>query len=473
MATMSGEISLAQARHGPNVTAISVIPPELASKTDLARRVSPVRFETSSGVEEVGVLEGQLSDSSARLLGLSLPAPPVMTLDESLSPPQEQVEEQRIWCSRFAAAALSLRSSLGIRPDVVHLHGESVCLALHWPQSADSPPPAMVLSFYDPQKEAVFGPQALEPDLGPSNISTEESEDSTEDTGDEKIEMGGGGLPTAAQAAIQISSAVLLPSEGAKRQVRFSRRRTALKPAFTSHPLTAGAMGGVDSGRFNPGNDPDLAATFGPNDIDGKAKCKRALQDSAGLSPRDDVIVAVGAMGTNREDGTRCLVAAAQELLDADVQLVLLGDPPAEQARLIEEVSKSQPSRISVMGWSSLPLPVILAGADVVVATDDWAPWGRQAQLGMAMGCVPIVHDVGGLSDLVVDWDPATRTGGGFKLRDAEPSQLLNGVQRAQELFANQTLWKQMISRNMEQTLLWQDAWKRFDEIYREVLDED
>lgn len=90
-------------------------------------------------------------------------------------------------------------------------------------------------------------------------------------------------------------------------------------------------------------------------------------------------------------------------------------------------------------------------------------------QAGQRFGAVPVVHAVGGLDDLVVDWDPRTRTGNGFKFRPATVGELVDAIKRARETFADPDLWATVIRNNMTVRHTWNDTARRYAELYHAI----
>jgi starch synthase len=317
-----------------------------------------------------------------------------------------------------------------------------------------------VLSFYDPQKEALFSA---------ADFLTR-MENAALDAAQAPLHE-----QSAAQAAVAKAHAVVLPSEGARRQIRFSRRRLALKDALSAHPRCFGILGGVDENRFNGAMDPTLAQNYDASNLAGKQHCKRTLQESAGLAVRSDVLLAAAVLESNtaqNAESNEGLVKLAEAVLDLDIQLLFLDADDAQQRETIARLVRLQPSRIAVADPQTIGLTRLLAGVDIAIAAAEWAPWGRQALWPMALGTVPVVHDSGGLADLVVDWNFQTQTGGGFKFRPATAKNVIDAVKRAQEVFRHPETWQRLVVWNLQSVLGWKDARRRFWELYETLVNQ-
>lgn len=437
---------------GHDVTVISVMDDSFAQDITVARRAVKEQsvFSPDGGIKEIGVLETSLNRSHTRLLLLELPPRPLVRLDENLVPDAGDLRAQMAWTIQLATATMGLVERLDLRPDLIHLHGEASAMAPFWHDEAGSDRSRrLVLSFYDPQREACFEAGRFFDSIGKEGLSTNDSE-------------------TAAREAMRVADLVLLPSPGAKRQLLYSQRRLCLKAALESHPRVMGLMGGVDSDWWDPASDPVLAAHFDADHLEGKKECKRSLQRLARLAPRSDVPLAVACPGLVPEDGADQLLEALEALIDLDIQIVLLGKGPDSFAPGLSAVAGRNNERAAILPSDSRTTKQALAGADIVMAPAHWAPWGRLVQMGMRFGAVPVVHATGGLDDLVVDFDPRTRTGGGFKYRPLSIEGLISAMKRAREAFARPS-WNEMCRANMTDTKTWRRAARQLEEQYQRL----
>src|SRR5439155_8466943 len=102
---------------------------------------------------------------------------------------------------------------------------------------------------------------------------------------------------------------------------------------------------GIDTEEWNPATDPHLAAHFDVHDLAGKARCKAALQQEAGLPVRPEVPLLALVARLVPQKGVDVFAHALDTILGWDVQLIMLGsgDREAERffssrARLLDHV---------------------------------------------------------------------------------------------------------------------------------------
>ena len=148
---------------------------------------------------------------------------------------------------------------------------------------------------------------------------------------------------------------------------------------------------GISPRRFDPANDPQLAAAFSAGRPGGKARCKGALQAELGLAarPKTPLVAFLGPLAP--EAGAELVLAVAPVLLREWAQLVLVdGDagPLEEKARA---VAAEHPGRIACALDADDGLRRrALAGADLVVVPAAGAEAARTALCALRYGAVPL-----------------------------------------------------------------------------------
>jgi len=169
-----------------------------------------------------------------------------------------------------------------------------------------------------------------------------------------------------------------------------------------------GVLGGLDLARWEPGNDPHLAASFGVDDLLGKSSCREDLESLAGLSPRaedepEPVIVAV--IGRLLERRGMDLLAEAAPLLCMDgFRFVIQADGEPDLETAFKSLAAKHPGRIHVrIGWEPEIARQVLAGADLYCMPSRYEPNGMAQQYAMRYAALPVVRRTGSLADTVPD----------------------------------------------------------------------
>jgi starch synthase len=84
-------------------------------------------------------------------------------------------------------------------------------------------------------------------------------------------------------------------------------------------------------------------------------------------------------------------------------------------------------------------------------------------------GTIPVVRAVGGLEETIVEFDPASGQGTGFKFSRFDSEEFLAAIQRALSLFGNPASWEQVRQQAMMQEFSWSQAAAHYVEIYEKA----
>ncbi len=236
----------------------------------------------------------------------------------------------------------------------------------------------------------------------------------------------------------------------------------------------SGILNGIDDVVWNPATDPAIAQRFDAERLEGKAACRRALQAELGLQPDNDAMLMVVVSRLTSQKGIDLLLAAMPELMAMGVQLAVqgTGDPALEAAfRMAEQAHKG---RVQVhIGYDEARAHRLIAGADMIAVPSRFEPCGLTQLYGLRYGTVPLVRQVGGLADTVVDADEAALREGratGFGFDAATARALAQTAQRAVALKRQAELWRGLMRQGMGQALSWAQPARAYLALYADVL---
>jgi len=235
-----------------------------------------------------------------------------------------------------------------------------------------------------------------------------------------------------------------------------------------------GVLNGVDYTQWDPQADRHLPARYGPDDLDGKRLCKRALQREAGLEvlPYAPLLGMISRL-TDQKGGD--LVAAVlPSLVERGAQCVLLGTGEPRYHALFAYLARSHPRQVSVALRFDEPLAHrIEAGADIFLMPSRFEPSGLNQLYSLRYGTVPVVRRTGGLADSVTDATLETLRAGtatGFVFDDYSPLAFLAAVDRALEAFRDPVIWRGLQAAGMRADFSWDRSARRYAALYREAV---
>lgn len=203
------------------------------------------------------------------------------------------------------------------------------------------------------------------------------------------------------------------------------------------HRKFGGVVNGVDYSVWNPEIDPLIPVQYSVDHLDGKYDCKRALRHRLMLADNEKPIVAfVGRLDPQK--GLELIRHAIFYTLQRGGQFVLLGSSPEGQINnyfwsLKHQLNENPDCHIEI-GFNEELSHLIYAGADMMIVPSRFEPCGLAQLIAMRYGTVPVVREVGGLADTVIDkdfsWRPLHERNG-YVFRDYDEPGLESALGRA------------------------------------------
>ena len=232
-----------------------------------------------------------------------------------------------------------------------------------------------------------------------------------------------------------------------------------------------GILNGVDYDEWSPSVDPFIAKTFDAQSLEGKAECKRALQQQFGL-PEADVPL-IGFVGRFAEQkGIGMIAGAMHGLLHLDAQFVMLGTGEKWAEGFFSNIAAHHGDRFRVyVGYSNTIAHQIEAGCDMFLMPSKFEPCGLNQIYSLRYGTLPIVRATGGLDDTIENYNPDTGEGTGFKFDFASNDALYHTVKWAVDTWHfHKEDFVQMQRRAMQSRFSWNDAAEAYEAIYYSML---
>jgi starch synthase len=210
-----------------------------------------------------------------------------------------------------------------------------------------------------------------------------------------------------------------------------------------------GILNGIDTQRWDPATDPLLPARFTGERLDGKPKCKRALQERLGVPQRSEAMLLGVISRLDTQKGIPLIADALEIVSPLPVQLALLGSGDAALERRLRGLAAAYPDQVAVHTTFDESLAhLIEAGSDAFLMPSAYEPCGLNQMYSQRYGTIPIVHATGGLKDTVVDYTPerlAAGTASGFSFDRFDAAHLAECILRAWRVYADAPRdWRQL-----------------------------
>jgi starch synthase len=172
------------------------------------------------------------------------------------------------------------------------------------------------------------------------------------------------------------------------------------------------------------------------------------------------------------QKGFDLLVATLPETLrTSEAQLAILGAGDERYERLLAELAHRFPGRVALrVGYDERLAHRIEGGADVFLMPSRFEPCGLNQLYSLRYGTVPVVHATGGLDDTVLEFDPATGAGTGFKFTPYTVEALRAALERALRTHRDPAAWSRLVANGMAQDFSWDRAAGEYRRLYAELL---
>ncbi len=233
-----------------------------------------------------------------------------------------------------------------------------------------------------------------------------------------------------------------------------------------------GIVNGIDYDIWNTSTDSRLYANYDITSVlDQKKENKRNLQQELGLVQDDHKFVIGLISRLTDQKGLDLVNAIIPQIMDEHTQLVVLGtgDPIYENSfRYYENAYKG--NVCSNIMYDETRAHRIYAGADALLVPSQFEPCGLTQLIAMHYGTVPIVRETGGLKDTVEPYNMYYNSGNGFTFNHYDAGLLLDAINRAKTLyFTNRWCWDEMVQRDMDKNLSWDNSAKQYKDLYLEL----
>ncbi len=199
--------------------------------------------------------------------------------------------------------------------------------------------------------------------------------------------------------------------------------------------VVSGILNGIDTEVWNPAADPLIARRYDATGLEGKAACKAALQQMAGLvlDPGAPLLLALSRLTSQK--GLDLLLQALPGWLALGGQLVVQGTGDAALEQALRDAVQAHPGRVAAfIGYDEDRAHRLMAGADLIAIPSRFEPCGLTQLYSMRYGTLPVVRRVGGLADTVDEAVPGADAGApgtGFVFEHDDAGELLDALQRA------------------------------------------
>ncbi len=232
-----------------------------------------------------------------------------------------------------------------------------------------------------------------------------------------------------------------------------------------------GILNGIDWKTWNPETDSLIPKNYDAAKVQsGKKASKKSLCEEFNLDINKPLFVFIGRLVW--EKGADLLPDIFRQVLLADKNegsFLVLGSGNAvieEQFEALSEEFKGTFNNHT--GYNEALSHRMYSGADFLLMPSRVEPCGLNQMYSMRYGTIPIVNNIGGLKDTIVDIDE--KDGFGIKHEEVSVVAVGNAIFKAQELFNNKEEFKKIRKRIMSIDHSWKHSVKQYIALYKSLI---
>ncbi len=232
-----------------------------------------------------------------------------------------------------------------------------------------------------------------------------------------------------------------------------------------------GITNGVDYEVWNPNTDKVLPANFNIDNLDGKRECKRSLLEEFSLPVDLERPILANITRLTAQKGIDLMMQVAGDIIETGAYIISLGSGEKKYEDFWQSLRDYAPRQVGIFRGYNEPLAHrIEAGADMFMMPSKFEPCGLNQMYSLRYGTVPIVRAVGGLDDTVQNFDAVTGTGNGFKFSPYQADKFLEKIYEALFAYADPHVWRQIQRNGMSIDNSWENAARKYVELYEWTL---
>lgn len=233
-----------------------------------------------------------------------------------------------------------------------------------------------------------------------------------------------------------------------------------------------GIVNGIDTAEWNPATDPALTANYTAQSLDRRRANKRALEQHFGFDTGDGPLFIMISRLTWQK-GADLIPEVLDHLVGNGGRLAILGSGDPEIEAALTAGAVRHPGKVGVhFGYDEALSHRMQGGGDAILVPSRFEPCGLTQLYGLAYGCVPVVTRTGGLSDTIIDANPAALAAGvatGIQFDGAHYHGLATAISRTIALYRHAEQWQQIQRNGMAADFSWSRSGADYAAIYQQL----
>jgi starch synthase len=231
---------------------------------------------------------------------------------------------------------------------------------------------------------------------------------------------------------------------------------------------SVGILNGIDTVVWDPKKDTYLDTHMKKDLHAFKAHYKAEIIKNTSLDISQPLMCFIGRFAG--EKGADILPGIIEQsiLNGQHYNFIILGTGDKQVEAQIRSLATRYPNRIIAhIAYNEGLSRKIYAGSDFLIMPSRVEPCGLNQMYALRYGTIPIVHDLGGLRDSVIDFDG--KDGCGFKFKNLNLGEILHATHRAKECYYNQSQFKSIRANALKMDYSWENSANQYLAIYKSL----
>ncbi len=232
-----------------------------------------------------------------------------------------------------------------------------------------------------------------------------------------------------------------------------------------------GVVNGIDTKLYDPKKDKKLFINYNRKDWkEGKAKNKQALCEMVNLPYNEERPLIAMVTRLTEQKGLDLVSAVIDDVMRADVQVVVLGTGDWKYENMIKSVEARYPNKFrAILTFSSDLASKLYSASDIFLMPSKFEPCGLSQLIAMRYGSIPVVRETGGLKDTVPAYNPETGKGKGFTFKTYNAYDMLDAIWRAYACYHDKANWDKVVDNAMAGDFSWDVSAKKYMDIFENL----
>jgi starch synthase len=420
----------------------------------------PIELDWAGRTERVSVLE--YSEGGVTFLFVENDA--YFDRDYLYGTPQGDYPDNGERFAFFSLAALETLKSIGFRPDVVHAHDWQSAVTLAYLKFVCDRDPFFaytrsLLTIHNLAYQGLFEKETL------ARVGLPERLFNMED-------MEFYGKVSYLKAGILYATAVNTVSQRYGQEIQTPEFGSRLDGLLRKRRDSVyGILNGVDYAGWNPATDKFIDRPFDPTYLDGKKKCRQDVLESFSLDASADDAPVVGMVSRLAgQKGFDILCEALDGIFEAGAKLIILGTGEDVYQKALTAARDTYPASFGLkVAFDEALSHKIYAGCDMFLIPSRYEPCGLTQMYSLRYGTIPVVRATGGLDDTIQEYDPAAKTGNGFKFTEYSAPALVESLRRAISVYRQPGRWRALVQSAMACDFSWDKSAREYVRLFQRI----